>query len=792
MTLPRRALLAVCCLTVLVWPNSAPAQQSRPLQVKDLRIGLPGSKDGRRCRIGAWSPVYVELAAGSADVGAGDFELVTETSDSDDVRGQYVVDVPAIGKESTRTVLTYFRPGNRTARVTALVRRKQGRAVVHSLDREPDQGDVVGPDETLYLTLGAKLSGLRQALIPPRQAEGEPGQESQLADRAEHSLAHVERPGDLPGRWFGYDGVDVVVLSTSNKALVEQLSGPTAGALGEWLRRGGRLVIGVGHNPQAVGALLARLGVHGFTFGRPERAASLREVQQWAEAKSELAGLEVAPVQAPEGALTLAARQKGSKTWPVLTLAPCGMGRVLLAAFDLDAKEFTNWKGQELFWKHVHEEFGPRPITRGKDQDAGDRPGELAAALQRGLENFEEIPVISFGWVAFFILLYILLIGPLDYFFLKKVVKRLELTWVTFPLVVVVVSVAAYFTAHAFKGNDRHINKIDVVDIDLRGGDVQGTTWLALFSPRLESNTLGLEPAPAWTPHPVTQVPPTTGRTSVLVTTLSPPDGSVGGVDRPGSQSVFRRPYRPYLFDAQGAGLKDVPLPVWASRSFTAGWRVKGDVSKLVEVKDFGLSRDGRRLTGRIDNHLPTEFRDVTLLYAGRAYPLDNIPAGASYRIDARELRRDSGARTTQWLDTPFARLAGGPAADTEGEPNRKGLPDIPAPSALMKTVLFHGQEGGPYSHLNNSSLRRLDQGWRLRGFKVAGRVADRQFLDEAVLVGRAVGPSAPAEEVSQDGISATRLWLGSLPGDGERRPLDGYLRQETYVRIYIPVPRNP
>ena len=44
--------------------------------------------------------------------------------------------------------------------------------------------------------------------------------------------------------------------------------------------------------------------------------------------------------------------------------------------------------------------------------------------------------LIPFGWVAFFIFLYILLIGPGDYFFLKKVLKRMELTWITFPTIV--------------------------------------------------------------------------------------------------------------------------------------------------------------------------------------------------------------------------------------------------------------------------------------------------------------------------------------------------------------------
>ena len=78
------------------------------------------------------------------------------------------------------------------------------------------------------------------------------------------------------------------------------------------------------------------------------------------------------------------------------------------------------------------------------------------------------------------------MVGPLDYFFLKKVVKRLELTWITFPTVVLVVSAAAYFTAYWLKGSDLHIRKLDVVDIDLAGQTV-GHTWFTLFSPRIST-----------------------------------------------------------------------------------------------------------------------------------------------------------------------------------------------------------------------------------------------------------------------------------------------------------------
>ncbi|MFN7135861.1 MAG: hypothetical protein ACK4N5_27600, partial [Myxococcales bacterium] len=72
---------------------------------------------------------------------------------------------------------------------------------------------------------------------------------------------------------------------------------------------------------------------------------------------------------------------------------------------------------------------------------------DLAGGLRDRLEEFPGVSNLSFGWVALFILFYILLVGPLDYLFLSKVVKRLEWTWLTFPTLVLLVSLAAYFTA---------------------------------------------------------------------------------------------------------------------------------------------------------------------------------------------------------------------------------------------------------------------------------------------------------------------------------------------------------
>src|SRR5207253_9954374 len=134
------------------------------------------------------------------------------------------------------------------------------------------------------------------------------------------------------------------------------------------------------------------------------------------------------------------------------------------------------------FLKTMIDRFAPDVSVADKKQNLGgggpqDRGNmDITTSLQQTLDNFD-VNVVPFGYVALFIILYILVVGPLDYFILKHVFHKLEWTWITFPTVVLTVSVAAYFTAYALKGHDLEINKIDIVDFDLRTDlDAKGRT----------------------------------------------------------------------------------------------------------------------------------------------------------------------------------------------------------------------------------------------------------------------------------------------------------------------------
>ena len=97
--------------------------------------------------------------------------------------------------------------------------------------------------------------------------------------------------------------------------------------------------------------------------------------------------------------------------------------------------------------------------------------------------------------------------------------------------------------------------------------------------------------------------------------------------------------------------------------------------------------------------------------------------------------------------------------------------------------MLFHEagvQKDSGGRGLQNSTLRRLDQSWRL----------SEANTEEVIVLLKLAKVSGNAEEMmtSPDSASPSTLWLKALPGSGPRPAVPGTLQQETYIRIYIPV----
>jgi hypothetical protein len=372
--------------------------------------------------------------------------------------------------------------------------------------------------------------------------------------------------------------------------------------------------------------------------------------------------------------------------------------------------------------------------------------------MQRGLEEFEGVPIISFWWVALFILLYILVVGPLDYFLLKKVVKRLELTWVTFPIVVISVSAAAYFTAYSLKGHDQKVNKLDLVDIDLQTSTVQGNTWFSVFSPRIQNYSVSVEPADRWG-----------------LRKDSPPVPLVSwmGSANKGRQSLFRRSYD---YEPLAAGMDHVPIQVWSTKGFQATWQAPIDPANPPLKATLG-SKEANEVHGEITNNLPVTLQDVYLIHGKNVYALGTLTSRNTVRVakiqkDVQEV--NAWLRSNQYTgNTPQVN-------SNQNNYNNTRYADPEPARSFMRSLMFHEavQKAGPGSFYNGG-LREYDQSWRLRP-------DGNPPGEEAILVGKVAVEHGPAKDVAAKPTCVSRLKLGSA--------LEGTMRQETYVRAFLKV----
>lgn len=768
----RRSTIALAWL--LLGAAVAPAQSARDkVTIADARIGfLPGPHaaspeemvSGQRQKVfktGGWAPVIVKVQnTGKYDPASdGPIVVSVETTDSDDTLNSYSAPLPPFDPGGGATVMLYTRAGSRYSEYTIRVQAR-GKELC-----KPDQRPLTALDsnQLLYLAMGSRLSGLK---LPGASRNNAPNQSGQA------EIGLLTNVADMPAAWFGYGSVDVAILATSDRDFMDALLSEQAGrkaALAEWVRRGGRLIIGAGKNRDQFAGSPELQALLPMTIEGPYMAPPV--TPRWREggvqpdepiSREPMEFTRLKPRDGRATRILIDGPQSGSDSSPLVVQAPYGLGRVTLLAFDPDAKPVRGWKNEPEFWEHLLLTAGPRVAAEqqlnqfGFRQFGAEDTDVTLRSIVDQLENFEGVPVISFGWVALFILLYILVVGPLDYWFLKKVVKRLEFTWITFPTIVLAVSAAAYFAAYHLKGSELRVNRLDVVDFDLQTKQAYGRSFLSVFSPRIQKYTIGFEPSEGWA-APVDD--PSQAATVV----------SWFGVPKQGRPSLFRSTYE---YARLAAGLNDVPINVWSTKGFQSWWAAPFDRSNppfTASLTHPPMRRD--EVIGSVVNQLPVDLEDAVLVYRGSVAPLGTWLRGASKPVSAGELKKFS-----QWKDGADTGVATIP--DAEGlRPGVRVGAGNPVAARLNLNLLFHEAVNPAPS---NGTVRDIDQSWRLND-------ADR---DEAIVIGRLAQSSGVAETVNGGAGNPARLWLGELPGtpNAKRPELKGTMRQDVLVRVLIPV----
>ncbi|MFT3880423.1 MAG: hypothetical protein QM703_12270 [Gemmatales bacterium] len=512
-------------IAFLVAPSVAVAQvpPEKQIQITDIRVGFPaGSLD--LYKEGKWVPVLVTVGPPKeVNVIPGDFQGTIEvsTKDSDGWNTHIFKDNVVVTREANRAVFQNYIKVSDAASFNGVIVRLRGKLGTTDINQtysypqnDRTRNNVqygVDHEKLLVVNIGNSYGFVsaddNEELT---NSSGRSGTPQQMPRRA----ASPNKIFELPDRWYGYESVDAVVIATGGNfgnSLAQQLARDPVrrDALEQWVLQGGHLIISVAGNAQMVASPtdfplepLFPMKVDRSGAEKEARLDGLRDFivqaipQNIRKAKGEIRGPKVpyARMEAKPGVKALSASvvgdEAGSKR-PLIVRSPYGLGKITLIGFDTNTEAFQSWEHKHDFWGAI---LDARTVTAQTNNYYGNSRDDASLALANRIEEFGDVPVISFAVVAMFIAFYIILIGPVDYFVLKKVFKRLEYTWITFPTVVLLVSLAAYYGAYYLKGDKLRINKVDLVEIDIARERVMGMSWFAIFSPRLQNYNVDLEP----------------------------------------------------------------------------------------------------------------------------------------------------------------------------------------------------------------------------------------------------------------------------------------------------------
>ena len=695
-------LLLAACVAFVAGTSAAVAQPSKA-GIRDVTVGFDGAY-----KVGFWTPVRITLAAGSEVLNG---QLSLTTKDGDGVPAAFLDPEPIhVAANSESSLTRYVKFGQLDSDLTIELRdaRKQ---IVRRVIAASDLLPAMASDREWTLTIGPDVGAA---------GEAKTSRVTSITDMAE-----------LPTAWFAYEAVNSIVLSTSDASVLASITREQFAALELWVELGGRLVMCVGAAGEeviGVGKPLASLAPG--TFSRVQTVRSLTALESYVASSQALDAINVDGRPAPLQICLLenvvgkmsVYEQTAEGVRPIIVRAPTGLGQVVFVAVDLDQAPFSEWADRP----RLIEKLLRGDTEQNQERSTASGPtgqlvhlgyNDLVGQLRTATEQFSGVQLISFAWVAGLLVLYILLIGPADYFFLRDVLRRMSWTWVTFPVIAIVFCTLAVLLRGSFKAPSTKLNQIDLVDIDLERSIARGTTWAHLFTPKSASYDLQLTS---------TWLDLASDSSGCLLSWQGLPGTGLGGLEAK-SATLFHSPYT-IRHTASESQIEKAPIEIDGTKAFVGRW---WNQVQLESTADLHLDAGGL-LRGNVMNPLPIELHDCLLLYENWAY-----------KLERKGSVLQPGDATPVHLEKPLNfnwRLTRRRVVEIKDITTPWEQRDLDVPR-ILEMMMFHGVAGGDkYSHLHHRYQSYVDLSEHLTIGRAILLARAKQSASEIELNGQAVG----------------------------------------------------
>lgn len=406
------------------------------------------------------------------------------------------------------------------------------------------------------------------------------------------------------------ESISVIYLHSA-RAL--ELKLPQVNALLAWVHGGGHLVLGVeqpgdvngagwlkGFLPCALGDVTTRKDHSALqqwlqtTTDEPSLRvrvgkAKPNQPQQLANPFKALlddAAFELTDLPAVNATLRDGSVLIGTADAPLAIQAARGRGQVTVLLFSPELEPFRSWKNKNWFWAKM----GGVPLewlASANLNNYGSMPLDGIFGAMVDTKQIHKLPV---GWLLLLLLAYLIVIGPLDQYWLKKINKQM-LTWITFPTYVVLFSLLIYFIGYQLRSGEMEWNELHVVDVLPHGerADLRGRVFCSAYSPANARYNVASDQG---------------------FSTLR------GEVGQSGAQEVSKA-----IVEQRGNGFAaQLEVPVWTSQLFVNDWwkQTTSPLSVTVTPK-------GDHYEVKIENPLGKKIPQAKLIIDGRLYEVGDV-----------------------------------------------------------------------------------------------------------------------------------------------------------------------
>jgi hypothetical protein len=663
-----------------------------------VRVGI-----ANHFKVGHWTPVVVETTGvGRLENPRVDVTVIDSDGVATTVAARFT---DSTNRERRETAIAYTRVGRVGAPIR--VRLADGETTLDEkivLAAQASQSASapieLRPTGQLLLALSAAPFGLERALPNRDATANEPGRRA----------VQLNSITELPVDWFGYDAVDVLVISATDGKLMGELASDEArfAAMVRWVELGGNLVILCGGESAkqllAEGGSLAPL-VPG-KFVDVVGLSNLGPLEQFAQPADPILvrgrgeAMRVPRLADVEGYIEVHEEGRQPTELPLVVRAARGLGEITFAGVDPASPPLADWTDRGMLLQALLRPYVAAEGSQDESQSLVTRGyNDLSGALRQQLgRSFAGFMPIGFSLVAALAIAYLLVLGPIDYLLVQRWLRQPLAAWVTFPLIVLLFGTGALGLAEWRRGPARpRVNRLELVDVDSVTGLARGAFWATLHSPRAARFDLGLRLAAPFTrsssksPLPVPHrdgergFGTASGQSSELSKTLLSwwglPGTGVGGMQARGSD--LEELQEGYRYAADLESLEGVPVLTSATKSFVARWTAPAPAlvdSNLVDQDGFA--------TGSIVNRSGRPLRNARLLYGGWGYWLGNLEDGQ--QIDVGE---DLDLRRVKTIVT--ASTLGATATATSQPEGAMFSPERATALELLNLMMFFDAAGG-------------------------------------------------------------------------------------------------